>query len=53
MEGVMATESNRADWWKELQVLLRKIQSHPTQDCTAERDRIVVLNKLMSKGQGA
>jgi hypothetical protein len=41
------TDTHLKDWEKELQVLLGLIQAHPSQDMTRERDRIVVLNKLI------
>lgn len=34
-------------WEKERRVLLDTIQNHPSQDLEQERDRLVVLNKLL------
>ena len=39
---------NLAEWEKELRVLLGLIQSQPSKDLTKERERIVVLNKLIA-----
>jgi hypothetical protein len=36
-------------WQKELQVLLAKIEQHPSADLTVERDRVAVLNALIAK----
>lgn len=40
--------TNLAEWEKELRVLLGLIQSQPSKDLTQERERIVVLNKLIA-----
>jgi|APDee1175537692_1029409.scaffolds.fasta_scaffold130152_1 hypothetical protein len=41
-------EVNMNDWEKELQILLRSVQDHPSRDMTVERNRINVLNKLIA-----
>jgi hypothetical protein len=50
MEADMS-DTHAQEWEKELQVLLGLIQAHPSQDMTKERDRIVVLNKLIAAQQ--
>ena len=40
--------TNTAEWEKELRVLLDKVQNHPSADLTAERERIVLLQKLIA-----
>ncbi|WP_293973360.1 hypothetical protein [Sphingomonas sp.] len=49
----MTIEFNPAEWRKELQLLLQMIQSQPSRDWAAERDRIVVLNKLIAGSRSA
>jgi hypothetical protein len=39
------------DWEKELRVLLDKVNGQPSEDWTAERDRIAVLKNLMATKQ--
>jgi uncharacterized LabA/DUF88 family protein len=36
-------------WEKERRVLLDTIQNHPSQDLDQERERLVVLNKLLEE----
>jgi len=45
------SDAHVQEWEKELHVLLGLIQAHPSQDMTKERDRIVVLNKLIGAQQ--
>jgi hypothetical protein len=42
------TDANVAEWEKELKVLLGIIQDHPSRDLTVERERVVLLNKLIA-----
>lgn len=37
------------EWEKERRVLLDTIQNHPSQDLEQERERLVVLNKLLEE----
>ncbi|MDO7842799.1 hypothetical protein [Sphingomonas immobilis] len=39
---------HKAEWTKELRVLLDKVQNHPSADLTAERERIVLLQNLIA-----
>jgi hypothetical protein len=39
------------DWEKELRILLDKVNSRPSEDWTAERERIAVLKNLMATKQ--
>lgn len=41
-------ESHIGEWTKELRILLDQIQSHPSQDLTEKRERVIVLNKLIA-----
>jgi len=43
------TDSLVDQWEKEQRVLLDLIQNHPSADLTVERDRLVVLNKLIAE----
>ncbi len=43
------TESNRAEWEKELQILLEQIRDHPSADLGRERARVTVLTKLLGE----
>lgn len=46
------TDRMAEQWEKERRVLLDTIQNHPSQDLEHERERLVVLNKLLeSQGQ--
>jgi hypothetical protein len=42
-----------SEWEKELRVLLQLVESHPSADMARERDRIVVLQKLLATRQDA
>jgi hypothetical protein len=46
------SDTNEVEWSKELRTLLDKIQSNPSQDLTRERERVVVLNKLLAAHAG-
>lgn len=37
------------EWQKELKVLLGLIEAQPSKDLTSERERVVVLNKLIAE----
>ena len=41
------TDASVEQWEKELQVLLERIRTHPSTDLTHERERVVVLEKLI------
>lgn len=41
------SNNNVAEWRKELRILLDKVQAQPSADLTQERERIVLLNKLI------
>jgi hypothetical protein len=43
--------NNKAEWEKELRILLDKVQNHPSADLTAERERIVLLNTLIAANE--
>lgn len=43
------TDSVANEWRKELRILLDHIDTHPSHDLTAQRDRVVVLNKLLGE----
>jgi hypothetical protein len=42
------TNRHLDDWTSELQSLLAQIQANPSQDLTKERERVIVLNKLIA-----
>jgi hypothetical protein len=42
------TGSFAGEWRKELSLLLAHIESHPSHDLTAQRERVVVLRKLLA-----
>ncbi len=42
------TDTIPQEWEKELRVLLEKIESHPSADLSEERQRVVVLQKLIA-----
>jgi len=42
------SEAYSAQWDKELKILLDKVAAHPSADLAAERERIVVLQKLIA-----
>lgn len=42
------TDTIPQEWEKELRVLLDKIEAHPSADLSQERQRVVVLQKLIS-----
>jgi hypothetical protein len=42
------SDTNKAEWSKELRILLDRIQSNPSQDLLPERERVVVLNTLLA-----
>lgn len=46
------TASFAGAWRKELSVLLDYIETHPSHDLTAQRDRVVVLRQLLSGAAG-
>jgi len=47
-----SAQAGTAEWEKELRILLDRVQTKPSADLTAERERIVVLNKLIaSRGE--
>ena len=39
------------EWEKELRILLDKVNTHPSEDWTKERERIAVLKNLMATKQ--
>lgn len=46
------TDSFVSEWRKELRILLDHIETHPTHDLTEQRQRVVVLNKLLAEAEG-
>ncbi len=42
------TQSFEDDWRKELDLLLERIETHPTADLGAERERVAVLRQLLA-----
>jgi hypothetical protein len=42
------TDASIGAWGSELKVLLDKIRNHPSADLTAERQRVIVLEKLIA-----
>lgn len=46
------TASFAGAWRKELSVLLDHIETHPSHDLTAQRERVVVLRQLLSGTAG-
>jgi hypothetical protein len=42
------TQSFEQDWRKELDLLLERIETHPSHDLTAERERVAVLRQLLA-----
>jgi hypothetical protein len=48
-QEIAMTESNRAEWEKELQILLEQIRDHPSADLGRERARVTVLTKLLGE----
>ena len=45
------TDTFVPEWRKELRVLLGHIETHPSDDLTAQRARVVVLNKLLAEAE--
>lgn len=45
------TEGLENEWEKELRVLLQLVEAHPSADMSRERERIVVLQKLLATQQ--
>jgi ethanolamine utilization microcompartment shell protein EutS len=43
------TDSIVQEWKKELRVLLDHVAAHPSSDLTQKRERIVILQKLVSE----
>jgi hypothetical protein len=43
------SDASMEQWEKELKVLLDLIETHPSRDLTQERERVVVLHKLISE----
>lgn len=43
------TDSIVQDWKKELRTLLHLIEQYPSRDLAQERDRVVVLQKLIAE----
>jgi hypothetical protein len=43
------SDASIVEWEKELRVLLDLIEAHPSRDLTQERERVVVLEKLISE----
>ena len=43
------TDAILEEWEKELKVLLGIIQEHPSRDTTKERDRVVILQKMIAE----
>jgi hypothetical protein len=43
------TDATVQEWEKELKVLLEQIRTHPSQDHTEKRARVVVLQKLIAE----
>ena len=42
------TDSFVSEWRKELQILLDRIETHPSHDLAEQRQRVVVLQKLLA-----
>lgn len=42
------TQSFEEDWRKELDLLLQRIETHPSSDLSAERARVTVLQQLLA-----
>lgn len=50
------TDASIAAWNSELKALLERISTHPSHDLTQERERVVVLEKMIAdyeKSKGA
>jgi hypothetical protein len=43
------TDSFVDEWRKELRILLDYIETHPSHDLAEQRQRVVVLNKLLAE----
>lgn len=43
------TDTTRSEWEKELKVLLEQIRNHPSADLTRERERAVLLTRLIGE----
>ncbi|MFT4028060.1 MAG: hypothetical protein QM676_14880 [Novosphingobium sp.] len=51
MPDTFKPDTFESEWQKELRLLLGHIAAHPSHDLTAERARVVVLNKLLAEAE--